>query len=326
MDITELNQSLQFLFAEDAAIEIVVYAILKDEERPKKLDIKADDLPEISNMFIEAVNSQIIEKTQHSVLPLSTADERGKCFYQYDLELPEELTNLETVITTDGLETFDFRINKLEEIDSLIIVIAVGDNEISIYKKVAPIEVLGRGGYILGKANQRFERFNEQLLRISSRFQVVRVDGEIIILDLGAIEKSFGFQDVIKREATLSLNAIEQMQIVSDMDSLRELVDDVSFARKLTKVAKGSPVIQLRIPNSDIISFSKKHPATRNMKYSDNDTKFNLSTKISKDLFLKLLNDDLLTSELTKLYYASLAKDGYKVEPEAEEVQPNNND
>lgn len=314
MNITELNQSLQFLFTEEAITEIVVYTILKGEEQPKKLDIKADDLPEITKMFITSINSQIIEKTEYSLLPLSTADERGDCFYQYDLELPEELTNLATVLTSDGIETFDFRTNKLEDIDSLIIVLAVGDDEISIYKKVAPIEVLGRGGYILGKANQRLERFNEQLLRISSRFQVIRVNEEIIILDLATIEKSFGFQDVIKREATLSLNSIDQMQIVADMDSLKEMVDDVRFARKLTKIAKSSPVIQLSIPNNDIISFSKKHPATRNMKYSDNDTKFNLTTKVSKDLFLKLLNDDLLTSELTKLFYASLAKDGFKAE------------
>ncbi len=316
MDITELNQSLQFLFAENATIEIVVYAILKDEELPKKLDIKAEDLPEISTMFIESINSLIIKKTEHSLLPLSNADERGNCFYQYDLELPEELKNLETVITSDGFDTFDFRTNELEEIDSLIIVLAVDNNEISIYKKVAPIEVLCRGGYILGKANQRFERFSDQLLRISSRFQVIRINGEIIILDLDAIEKSFGFHNVIKREAILSINAIEQMQIVSDIDVLREMIDDVSFARKLTKVAKGSPVIQLQIPNNDIISFSKKHPATKNMKYTDNDTKFNLNTNVSKNLFLRLLNDDLLTSELTKLYYASLAKDGIKVENE----------
>lgn len=326
MNKTELNESLQFLIADDASLEVVVYAKLKNIEQPKKLDIKADDLPEISTMFVNAIKFQIVEKTEHTVLPLSTADERGNCFYQYDLDLPEELINLETVITNDNLETFDFRTNKLEEIDSLIIVLASGDDEVSIYKNVSPIEVLGRGGYILGKANQRLERFNEQLLRISQRFQVIRVNKEIIILDLNAIEKSFGFQDVIKREATLSLNAIEEMNIVADINSLREMVDDVSFARKLTKVAKSSPVLKLNIPNNDIISFSKKHPATRNMNYSKNDIKFELSTKVSKNLFLKLLNDDLLTSELTKLFYASLAKDGFKTDEVTEETADNTNE
>ena len=39
-----------------------------------------------------------------------------------------------------------------------------------------------------------------------------------------------------------------------------------------------------------------------------------LDTKTSKQLFIKLLNDDFLTSELTRLYYDSLAKDFIEME------------
>ena len=104
---------------------------------------------------------------------------------------------------------------------------------------------------------------------------------------------------------------------MSNIDSLKELVNDVRFARKLTKVARNSPVIQRNIPNVDIIEFSKKHPLTKNkMRYNEDQTQFLLDTKVSKDLLIKILNDDLLTSELTKLYYDSLAKDGIEVEEE----------
>lgn len=104
---------------------------------------------------------------------------------------------------------------------------------------------------------------------------------------------------------------------MSNIDSLKELVNDVRFARKLTKVARNSPVIQRNIPNTDIIAFSKRHPLTKNkMRYNENQTQFLLDTRVSKDLLIKILNDDLLTSELTKLYYDSLAKDGIEVEEE----------
>jgi hypothetical protein len=171
---------------------------------------------------------------------------------------------------------------------------------------------------MLWKSNQRFERFKDQMLRISSRFQVLRVAGELIIIDLSAIEKSFGFHDVITREATASLSVIEKMELVSNMDSLAELVSDVSFARKLTKVAKSSPVIKLKIPNENIIAFAKSHPLTKKkMRLSEDGKQFNLDTRVSKNLFIKILNDDLLTSELTKLYYDSLAKNGIVLEEEA---------
>ena len=52
------------------------------------------------------------------------------------------------------------------------------------------------------------------------------------------------------------------------------------------------------------------------MRYNEDETQFNLDTRVSKDLLIKILNDDLLTSELTKLYYDSLAKNEIEVEEE----------
>lgn len=314
MNKEELNESLQFVVEEDAVIETAVYAKLKEIEEPQKLDIESNDLPDIASMFVASIKTNIIDKEDYSILPLSTADERGNCFYQYDLDIPDELSYLESVIGNDNLVTFDFTTNSLDEIESLLIVMAVGDSEISIYKKVSPVEIIGRGGFILKKAAHRMERMNEQLLRISSKFQIIHVNNELIILDLNAIEKSFGFHDVIRREAAIGLTAIEDMHIVRDMETLRSMITDITFARKLTKVARSSPVLRLEIPNESIIAFSQSHPATQEMKYSDNNTKFDLTSKKLKNLFIRILNDDLLTSELTNLHYASLAKDGFQQE------------
>lgn len=322
----ELDQALQFLNNPQGELQTILYAVFKGGGAPKKIDIKGDDLPPINDIFKAGIESYIIKKDEHEILPLSTADERSKCFYTYDLELPEELQYLESVIGNDDIENFNFRDDDLTNLDALIVVIADNDVEISLFKKLSPVEVIGRGGFMLRKARERFERFDEKLLRISPRFQVIRVNREVIIIDLNAIEKSFGFHDVIKREAEKSLDAIRGIEIVSDMSGLEELVSNMSFARKLTKVARSSPVIKLGIPNNHIIEFSKKHPATRNMKYTEDDSQFNLDTKVSKDLFIKILNDDLLTSELTKLYYDSLAKDGIQVDDEGDNQENENND
>ncbi len=317
MNKQELNNTLAFINAPQGELQIIFYANLEGVAEPRKLDIKGEDLPELRQLFIAGIQSTIIAKDDYTVLPLSTADERGKCFYQYDLELPAELQLLEDTIGNDNLQNFNFADNQLSGINSLIVVLADDDNEIALFKKLSPVEVVGRGGYMLWKSNQRLEKFDDQLLRISSKFQVVRVNEEIIIIDLTAIEKSFGFHDVITREATTSLDVIRNLQLVSNIESLEELVSDVGFARKLTKVARNSPVIKHNIPNANIIAFSKSHPLTKKkMRYSEDGTQFNLDTRVSKDLLIKILNDDLLTSELTKLYYDSLAKDGIEVEEE----------
>lgn len=309
MNKEELNQSLGFLNNPTGELQAIVYALFEGHV-VKKLDIKSDDLPPILQMFVDSVNNNVIDKEEFSLIPLSTADERGNCYYEYDLDVPDDLEILESVIGNDALEIFNFNGDAFANIKALVVVIADEVKELSIYKKISPVEVLGRGGYILWKSNQRLERFDKQLLRISPSFQVLRISGTIIILNLDSIEKSFGFYDVITREATIGLKAIQKIGIVSNIEVLEELVHNVSFARKLTKIARSSPVIRQNIPNVSIIAFSRTHPAVKNkMRYTLDGTKFTLDTNVSKNLFVKLLNDDFLTSELTKLYYDSLAKD-----------------
>jgi hypothetical protein pcarcW_14202 len=317
MNKQELDEALAFINAPQGALQIILYASLEGIAEPRKLDIREEDLSGLRDLFISSIQASIIEKEDYTLLPLSTADERGNCFYQYDLEVPDELQLLNTTIGNDNLQNFSFSDNQFSNIESLIIVLADREHEIALFKKLSAVEVIGRGGFMLWKSNERLEKFNDQLLRISSRFQALGVGDEIIITDLASIEKGFGFHDIIIREATLGLRVIDGLQLVSNIDSLAELVNDVRFARKLTKVARNSPVIQRNIPNSDIIAFSKKHPLTKNkMRYNEDQTQFLLDTKVSKDLLIKILNDDLLTSELTKLYYDSLAKDGIEVEEE----------
>ena len=88
------------------------------------------------------------------------------------------------------------------------------------------------------------------------------------------------------------------------------MIEDISFARKLSKAKENSPVISLDISNDDIIRFTKTNPGLKGkFKYTEGDKNIRLDTKASKLAFIKLLNDDYLWSELTFQNYDSIAKD-----------------
>ena len=102
--------------------------------------------------------------------------------------------------------------------------------------------------------------------------------------------------------------------MIANPEVLHELLDDVKYARRFTKVAKASPVLKAGVPNANIISFCKTFPRLAGkIRFNDDEDKIFLDTKVSKDLFIKLLMDDFLTSELTNFHYASLAKDSVDV-------------
>lgn len=307
MEKSELNSLLSFIKNPKGEIQIILYAYLKDNNI-KKLDIDSNDLLEIRKLFVESVNIQIVDN-DCSIMKISSADDRNKCIYEYDLELPEEFNLLKSVIGNDNIEKYSLKDGVFLDIEALIIILADNEREVSLYKKLYPIEILGKSGYFLGKSDIRFKLFKDQLLRISSGFQVLHVNGNIFIIDLTTIERSFGIQNVIQNEAKSGIKAIKDLNIINNIETLEELINDINFARKLTKIFMYSPVINNKIPNNAIIKFSQEHLATKNkFRYTEDNTQFILDTKVSKDLFIKIMNDDLLTSQLTNLYYETLAK------------------
>lgn len=132
----------------------------------------------------------------------------------------------------------------------------------------------------------------------------------VFVLDLKVLERNMGFSALIQRTATETVETIEKLDILDDIEVLRDTLEDLSFARKLSKVKKTSAIFKLGIKKETIIEFTKTTPALAGkFKYSEDGAKIRLDTKKSKLEFLKLLNDAFLHSELTKQYYEASAKD-----------------
>lgn len=321
MNADELKSALQIFYNNYDEIGVSVYAILKDKTdfSPRKLDIEADALLGLKALFIASLRESISEREDLAVLNLSTSDERLDAIYVYDIDLPAELSAMDEVIRTDNLPLLDLNDSALSSIKALLIEIGNNVGQMVLYKAMAPVNVFGRANFFLKKERHRLEKIDDEFLRVSSGFQLLRINGELLVIDLSAIEKSFGFHEIITREAALGIASIESMSLVQNPESLHELLDDVKYARRFTKVARASPVMKKRVPNASIINFCKTFPKLiGKIRFNDVGDKIVLDTKVSKDLFIKLLMDDFLTSELTNYHYESIAKDAAEREAEAE--------
>lgn len=319
MTESELKAALQALY-DDQFIGISVYAVIKGSqfESPVKLDIEASAQAGLKDLFLGSLREKISNRRSLSVMNLSSSDERVDAIYVYDLDVPDELSALETVATQDNIPLLNVSDQSLLEIKALLIEIGNNSHQVVLYKTLAPVNVFGKsGGVFLKKSSTRLEKIDDEFLRVSSGFQMLRVNGVLLIMDLEALEKSFGFHDVIKREAASGLRAIKTSAILENPDVLEELLDNIKYARKLTKVGKSSPVISAGISSQEIINFCRSFPSLAGkIRFNAAQDKIVLDTNVSKDLFIKLLMDDFLTSQLTNFNYASLAKD--KVDPETE--------
>ena len=311
MNKEELKNIVQLSINENAGIEF--FLGLKNGEI-RKANFIDEVQKEIKKVFIDDIEKRIIE-SEYPIMCLSSSDERKDIIYHFDYTpLPDDLKFFDTVLDPNiNIKPFSFENDKLNNIDFFLFLIGDEENRILLYKQLAPINIYKKNsGIFVRKADNEFTRVNDDFLRIVPGFELFKVNGELYILDLKFLERKFKIYDVIKSVALKEIDKINEIGIVQNANSLKELLINTSFARKLSKISEHSPVLG-KVPNADIISFTKNYPRLKNkFKYTNDGSQIILSTKTTMEIFIKLLNDDFLSSELTRIYYDSIAKDELK--------------
>ena len=106
------------------------------------------------------------------------------------------------------------------------------------------------------------------------------VNGNIITNDIDIMQRNFGFSKFIRSEAAKVMNTVNDIGIVDSMDKIQKYVEGDKL--------KTSP------------TYSNK------LKIVDN--KIVLETKKQVEVFIKMLNDTWLKSELTEQLYEAEVK------------------
>lgn len=309
----ELKGIVELSITEETGIEI--YLGLKNGEL-RKANFIDEVQQEIKNVFIDDIKKNIIE-TEYSIMPLSNADERKDVIYHFDYTpFPDDLKFFDDVLDPKiNINIFSFKRDKLSNIDFFLFLIGDEENRILLYKQLATVNIYKKNsGIFVRESNNEFTKVNNDFLRIVPGFEMFKINGELYILNLKFLERKFKIYDVIESIAVKEIEKINKIGLVQNADILKGLLKNTSFARKLSKISEHSPVLG-KIPNADIISFTKTYPRLKDkFKYTKRDSQIILSTKTTMEIFIKLLNDDFLSSKLTRIYYESIAKDVLKDE------------
>lgn len=318
MTIEEIKDKLSTLLGQPYTVQ--VYFVLKQDENLilRLADIEDEKTePEVDKLFLEYMTDTVLNNNDLQVCELSTADERTNAIFHYDYtEYSEELEvfqSFDIKQATKEVEKFNFEQDNLSRLCGYIIYIGSMEDGVSLFKKHYPISLIKRDSFLLGaiKSKQRFELVTgDDIIRLNGAVQLFRINGEIFVIDIKVLERNMGFNQLIYKAADETVQAIEELAIIEDIQVLRDSAEDIAFARKLSRVKKSSPIFKLNISKETIIEFTKTtHDLSGRFKYSEDGNEIRLDTKKSKDAFITLMNDAFLRSELTKQFYEAKAKD-----------------
>ncbi len=316
MNIDELRDHLQHYYTEGTGTILYMIFLEAGESQVRLVDIDHDDLKELKEMFLNGIKETIVDDENQQIRKLSTADDRGNVLYEYDLEeVPSELNVFSDIHANGEQQQYSSRSDAINDLYAYIIVIGDAENKLCIYKKHYPINTYsGQKHFFLFESEHRFKKMQNDMIKINNTFDILYIHDTILIKNIRMFEKFYGFHDIAKRQAMQSIAQIQAQGILDNPGELAEDLEDAAFSRRLIQTTSDSPVLG-KIPVEAIIVFTKTYPTLQGkFKYSGPGTQIHLDTKKSKILFLKMLNDDFLQSELTKAYYDSLAKDNIVIE------------
>lgn len=317
MTIEEIRAKINGIFSESYSTQVYLVLKIEDVFELRIADIEDATEPEIRAMFSGSVCSRISDNEDLSICNLSSADDRANALFAYDYaEYPDELAvfqsfDLQTAI--ENVPKFNFNNDNISFLYGYIIYLGSMNDGLLLFKKHYPISLIKRECFLLGlkKSAERFEKISgDDILRLNGDFQLIRVGDEIYVTDVKVLERNLGFNELIFRESSTTIESIDGLKLLENIQVLKDSAEEVSFARKLSKVKKTSPIFTNNIPKEVIVEFTKTNPGLKGaFKYSDDGLTIRLDTKKSKEAFIKLLNDSFLRSELTKEYYEARAKD-----------------
>ena len=287
----------------------------------KKADVRHEALDSIKEVLRENLIQlrQMMDEPTFAVLNLSGAEDRKNVIYQYDLEELRPISLMKEVdanlfndgyFTPDNNRVFDFDNDTFEDVDAWIASYGVEGNHIIIYRKTFSVNLLkqGRNLFIFKDAEQ-IDIVKDDIFRIDGKIDFFLLDNTALIYNISILEKFNDFKDIVQRSARSSIQQIAAVDLVEDIAKLRERAEnDISFARKLVKVTTNALILNV-VDKDKIIQFARAHAyLSRRLKVSAGN-KFDLEKKSAQNLFIQLLDDAFLHSELSSNDYLSPGKD-----------------
>lgn len=315
MNKEQFIEQLRFLFEGSNNIGLSMYFILKTANGfvTKQADIDEQNVePKLKEQFLTYLD-EIRQNTDLHLADLATADNRRNTIYHYNFdEVPEGLQVMRDLIQEEEREPFNFKNDDFNSIYGFVFLIGNETQKIALYKKHYAINLIKRDSFFVFRANTRMVEADEEMIKINETIDFIQIGNEIIVLNLNTLERYFGFEEVIKNKAISNIRIIENSNLLENIQLLQELSADVRYAKKLMKVKADSAVLSLEFTR--VRDFIRHHPKLkRRVRFNFAGTRISLDTKASASLFLKMLDDDYLKSDLTDFLYESDTKNLLKL-------------
>lgn len=305
MKTKSLLEQLKFL--DDSTLTCNMYCLVGTQTY--KLNVNDSALQKIANSFRTSIKEKLNDDTRLENID-NYNDEDAKAIHYFTIDnLIDDVSNL---FLMNDIKPFD---KDMSNIKAIIVKLNINeDNYCLLYKKLAPIHLLQKDKLSMFSFNGGvLQEVSQDILKLDNNFHFLAIDKKVFIFNFNILEKYFKYEDVILQKAKTNIELLETIGFLEDLEKLKVLSQNKTFAKKLHNI-HNSPVIDIIKENpSKVETFINNHTELKDF-FNIKNGKLYLKkqTKKNAQKLIKLLNDDLIQSELTDIMYETMNKERIK--------------
>lgn len=301
----EIQASIKSIMFSGSVCGIEIYACLRDESGYQTKKIRATDklLSSTKDKVAGFINCTYLADDAEFDTSENIADNK-KEFYEISLtesyspfaflDDAEKRTEYYSESDRNKLSGFLFKIN-------------LNDQYFWVYQHIYSVSRIDRSKNVIALfIGDTYDEVNSDIVQIDSRADIIIFSSSAVTAKMDLMQRFFGFEQYIRAGAQKTIEIIRNLDIV---DSLEKFVafenkNKLTNAKKLLK-AKNSPVLQMK--KNDLLENLKKHSRYKTMFKFEKDH-IVISSQKEAAAFIKMLNDNIVRSELTGKEYDSSSK------------------
>lgn len=306
MNTDAFKSKINGIMFSEAKHGLGVFAWLEINGEPKLKKLLIDE--ELRNQLIERLDKEIKNHYLSDEMEVDSCDNiSDKRRVLYEFQQSEEYKPF-AIIEEWRSVTEQYSEKDQDKLRGLLFRVNLNDEAIWLYQRMYNVSLVKRSKSILatiGKTNT-YVLLDQDVMRIDSRIDVLVIDNQFYSSNIGLLQRSFGFDTYVRSEAEKTIKLIDDLNFVSDTAKIMAFggKESLTNAKKLLK-AKSSPVLKMK--KKELMKKLKEHPRYKD-KIKIQDNKIVITSQKDAAEFIKMLNDDILRSELTGREYDSPSK------------------
>lgn len=306
MNKLEMTSKIREIIETDTNCGVEIYVCLKNDEQVFYIErmVSRNELKDrVRAIVLDVLREQYLDDdTEYG--DISDVIDNKKMVYV--LEQSEEYCPFSALgDNLDVISTFEEK--NIERVLGFIFKINLNSKKIFAYQQAyVGSRLQAKNVLRIMQKEDVFQIVEKEMLKIDKRVELVIVDNTILVRNVKVLQDYFGFQLFVRNQAQSVISKLEELDILGDIDVLKECQngEKLTISKKLMKI-KNSPVLEM--DKDELIRKIPLIPRYRGIIHIE-DGKIRTSTKKDVDNLLKLLNDDIVKSELTDKEYDSTSK------------------